>query len=160
MSLHDLLAGLPKMDGLRWLPFDPSHYLMMDIKAQNVQAVSQVTPIKQMLQWQAAHGDAITAVLHDRPVAVFGSIKIWHGVEQIWMLCEERARKYPIVMTKAGRMFVLHRVIAGNLHRIQATVRCDDLRAHRWAESLGLLDEGVMFRYGPDKMDYWMMART
>lgn len=160
MSLHDLLESLPRHPGIQWLPFHISHYSVMNVQAQNIQTISQTMPVKEMLQWQAARGDAITAVLHDRPVAVFGSVKIWDGVEQIWMICEERARRYPIIMTKAGRMFVLHRVIAGRLHRIQATVRCDDLRAHRWAEGLGLQTEGVMRRYGADKIDYWMMART
>ena len=160
MSLHDLLESLPRHPGIQWRPFDISHYIVMDVQAQNIQAMSQTMPVKEMLQWQAARGDAITVFLHDRPAAVFGSVKIWDGVEQIWMICEERARRYPIIMTKAGRMFVLHRVIAGRLHRIQATVRCDDLRAYRWAESLGLRDEGVMRRYGADKMDYCMMART
>ena len=160
MSLPDILDALPQHPAITWVPFHVAHYATMRVSSQNLQAVSRVLPIDKMLEAQAMSGEAITCIIHGRPAAVFGSVKIWRGVEEMWMLCEERARKFPVVMTKAGRMFLLHRVIAGNLHRIQATVRCDDLRAIRWAESLGLDFEGVMRRYGADQMDYQIMART
>lgn len=160
MSLPSILDALPQHPAVTWMPFHIAHFTLMSVKAQNTQAISRVVPMQQMLEAQANAGQAITAMLHGRPAAVFGSVSIWRGVEELWMLCEERARKYPVLMTKAGRIFLLHRVIAGNLHRIQATVRCDDLSAIRWAESLGLEYEGVMRRYGADQMDYQIMART
>ena len=158
--MPDILDALPRHPAITWVPFHVAHYATMRVSSQNLQAVSRVLPIDKMLEAQAMSGEAITCIIHGRPAAVFGSVKIWQGVEEMWMLCEERARKFPVVMTKAGRMFLLHRVIAGNLHRIQATVRCDDLRAIRWAEGLGLDFEGVMYRYGADQMDYQIMART
>lgn len=160
MSSHDLLDALPKHPAITWVPFHIAHYATMSVKSQNMQAISRVVSVEKMLEAQAMAGEAVTAILHGRPAAVFGSVRIWRGVEEVWMICEERARKFPVVMTKAGRMFVLHRVIAGNLHRIQATVRCDDLSAIRWAEGLGMDFEGVMRSYGPDQMDYQIMART
>lgn len=160
MSLPSIFDALPRHPAITWLPFHIAHFTTMNVQAQNAQVLSRVIPMQQMLEAQAMAGTAITAILHGRPAAVFGSVSLWKGVEELWMLCEERARQFPVAMTKAGRIFMLHRVIAGNLHRIQATVRCDDLRAIRWAEGLGLDFEGVMLKYGPDQMDYQIMART
>lgn len=160
MSLPDLLDCLPKHPAVIWVPFHIAHVKVMRIHSQNIQAISKCVPVEQMLQAQAMMGQAVTAMMHGTPAAVFGSIHIWKGVEELWMFCEERARKMPVLMTKAGRIMAYHRVIAGNLHRLQITVRLNDEKALKWAEAIGFEREAVMRRYGPDQMDYQLMART
>ena len=85
---------------------------------------------------------------------------IWEGVGEMWMLCEERFRKYGKSMTRAALAYTDCTVIAGNLHRLQITVRCADLRAVRWAMVLGFEIEGMMKRYGPDQSDFYLMSKT
>jgi len=82
------LPELPTMPGVTWVPFDPGHVAVMDIKAQNYQAISKALDIGKMLEIQARSGHAITAILHGKPVACFGSVKIWTGVEEMWCFME------------------------------------------------------------------------
>ena len=124
------------------------------------QTISKVLPINQMIAAQAKHGNAFTAILHGTPVACFGSVRIWNGVEEMWLLMEERGREAAVSLTKAAIAYRDFRVISGNLHRLQITVRCEDIRAVRWARAIGFNIDGMMMRYGPDGSDYYLMSRT
>lgn len=159
MSLPDLLDAFPRTPALSWAPFHVGHLRVMRVHSQNMATISRAVPVERMMETQAAYGLAYTAMLHGTPAAVFGSVRIWQGVEEMWMLCEERARQHPVAMTKAARMMAMHRVISGNLHRLQITVRCDDARALQWGRAIGFEPEAVLRRYGPDMMDYQVMAR-
>ena len=44
--------------------------------------------------------------------------------------------------------------------RIQAAVRADWPEAQRFAEFLGLENEGLMRKYGPDGSDYFRFAKV
>lgn len=160
MSLADIFDVLPKHQAFTWVPFHPAHVRQMQIKSQNMAAISHIIPLEKMLEAQARHGHAITAIVHGRPAACFGAVHIWQGVEEMWLLTEERVRDYPLLMTKAGKTYRDFRVIAENLHRLQITVRCEDMRAVRWATALGFEIEGFMKKYGPDKADFYMMSRS
>jgi len=124
------------------------------------QTISKVLPINQMIAAQAKHGNAFTAILHGTPVACFGAVRIWNGVEEMWLLMEERGRDVAVSLTKAAIAYRDFRVIAGNLHRIQITVRCEDMRAVRWGIAIGFTIDGMMKAYGPDGSDYYLMSRT
>jgi len=148
------------MPGLSWVPFHAGHVAVMNVKAQNFQAVSKAVDIGAMMEMQSRLGNAITAILHGRPVACFGSVPLWVGVEEMWCFIEERGRKYPKTLTRAAICYRDYRVIAKNLHRMQITVRCEDLRAVRWGTGIGFEIEGLMKKYGPDQADFFMMSRS
>jgi len=134
--------------------------MSLNITNQYSQTISKVLPINQMIAAQAKHGDAFTAILHGTPVACFGSVRIWSGVEEMWLLMEERGREYAKSLTRAAIAYRDFRVISGNLHRLQITVRCEDMRAVRWARAIGFTIDGMMMKYGPDGSDYYLMSRT
>jgi hypothetical protein len=154
------LPDLPTFPGLIWVPFNAGHVAVMNITAQNYQSISKGLDVGRMLEMQANSGHAITAILHGRPVACFGSVKIWTGVEEMWCFLEERARKYPLVLTKAAIDYRDFRVLSASLHRLQITVRCKDKRAVRWGQAIGFEIEGLMKKYGPDQADFYMMSRS
>ena len=134
--------------------------MSLNITNQYSQTISKILPINQMIAAQAKHGDAFTAILHGTPVACFGSVRIWSGVEEMWLLMEERGREYAKSLTRAAIAYRDFRVISGNLHRLQITVRCEDMRAVRWARAIGFTIDGMMMKYGPDGSDYYLMSRT
>ena len=134
--------------------------MSLNITNQYSQTISKVLPINQMIAAQAKYGDAFTAILHGTPVACFGSVRIWSGVEEMWLLMEERGREYAKSLTRAAIAYRDFRVISGNLHRLQITVRCEDMRAVRWARAIGFTIDGMMMKYGPDGSDYYLMSRT
>lgn len=150
----------PVSPALQFVPFHEAHLMSLKITDEYSQSISKTIPILEMVKAQAKGGDAFTAILHGTPVACFGSVHIWNGVEEMWLLIEERGRKVALSMTKAAIAYRDFRVISGNLHRLQITVRCEDMRAVRWARAIGFTIDGMMMRYGPDGSDYYLMSRT
>jgi len=157
-SLDDLLPDLPSQITL--VPFIPAHALVMRVTDRSALTMQESVSLEQMMYVQAASGHAITALLNGTPAACFGSVHVWNGVEEMWCLLEERARKYGLAMTKIAIAYRDFRAIAANLHRLQLTVRCGDQRAFEWAKAIGFELEGKMQRYGPDKSDFFLMSRV
>jgi hypothetical protein len=158
MSLDELLPDLPPQIAL--VPFNPVHTLNIRIGDAASIAMRENLNFADLMAAQAASGHAITVLLHGTPAACFGSVSIWKGLEEMWCLLEERARKYPLAMTKIAIAYRDYRVIAGNLRRLQLNVRCDDQRAFRWAKAIGFEPEAKMRRYGPDGSDFYLMSRV
>jgi len=158
MSLDELLPDLPPQIAL--VPFNPVHALNIRIGDAASIAMRENLNFADLMAAQAASGHAITVLLHGTPAACFGSVSIWKGLEEMWCLLEERARKYPMAMTKIAIAYRDYRVIAGNLRRLQLNVRCSDQRAFRWAKAIGFEPEAKMRRYGPDGSDFYLMSRV
>ena len=158
MSLDELLPDLPPQIAL--VPFNPVHTLNIRIGDAASIAMRENLNFADLMAAQAASGHAITVLLHGTPAACFGSVSIWKGLEEMWCLLEERARKYPLAMTKIAIAYRDYRVIAGNLRRLQLNVRCSDQRAFRWAKTIGFELEAKMRRYGPDGSDFYLMSRV
>lgn len=134
--------------------------MSLNVTNESSQITSRYIPVDQMIKAQAGLGNAFTVILHGKPAAIVGSIPLWSGVEEMWLHIEERMRKFPVFMTKAAIEYRDYRVIAGNLHRLQITVRCSDMRAVRWARHIGFNIDGMMMKYGPDGSDFYLMSRT
>jgi len=158
MSLDELLPDLPPQ--IAMVPFNPAHALNMRIGDAASIAIRDNLNFADLMAAQAASGHAITVLLHGTPAACFGSVSIWTGLEEMWCVLEERARKYPLAMTKIAIAYRDYRVIAGNLRRLQLNVRCSDQRAFRWAKAIGFEPEAKMRRYGPDGSDFYLMSRV
>ena len=156
ISLDDFLPALPSYISL--VPFRPEHATL--IKARDITASPLATSTEDILRVQALCGHAITALLHGKPAACFGSVYIWPGLEEMWCLMEDRARNSALSLTKIAKSYADLRVVAGNLHRLQITVRSNDLRAVRWGNAIGFETEGLMKKYGPDGSDFFLMSRT
>jgi hypothetical protein len=156
--LDELLPQLPPWIAL--VPFNPAHALTMRIGNASSIAMRDNLDFASLMAAQAVTGHAITVLLHGTPAACFGSVSIWKGLEEMWCLLEERARKHPLAMTKIAIAYRDYRVIAGNLRRLQLNVRCDDQRAFRWAKAIGFELEAKMRRYGPDGSDFYLMSRV
>jgi hypothetical protein len=154
--LDDFLPALPPYISL--VPFRVEHASL--IKARDRTAAVLPISTEAILQMQAMAGHAITALLHGQPAACFGSVHIWTGVEEMWCLLENRSRKYALSLTKIAIAYSDFRVISENLHRLQITVRSDDLRAVRWGKAIGFETDGLMKKYGPDGSDFFLMSRT
>ena len=60
---------------------------------------------KRRLVHQSECGPCITALVNNRPVAIFGMVLIWDGVGESWSVFGNQARRYPIAMTKGANAF-------------------------------------------------------
>jgi RimJ/RimL family protein N-acetyltransferase len=77
----------------------------------------------------------------------------------MWSLFDNQAREIPATALRTGKSFSDIAIRYLQLHRLQITVRTDDNRAFRYAQAIGFETESVMRKYGPDQVDYLLMAR-
>jgi RimJ/RimL family protein N-acetyltransferase len=159
-STFDLIKEMPEIEGVKFMPFHAAHLEMFEPEEFKNQTPAQMKEWKDLIAAQAAAGTAITAHLHGRPVACFGFLPFWTGVAEMWLLIEERGRKYGKSLTRAALTVRDFAVLSNNLHRLQITVRCGDIRAIKWAQAIGFEQEAVLHRYGPDQSDFYIFART
>jgi RimJ/RimL family protein N-acetyltransferase len=148
-----------KRKGMYYLPFVPEHFDHLDFDHKEISVLSNVYDIKSMVAQQARMGSAFTVFRYNRPIAILGIINIWPGVGEMWSIFDNEARQIPATALKTGRSFGDIAIRYLELHRLQITVRTDDNRAFRYAKAIGFETESVMRKYGPDQVDYLLMAR-
>ena len=107
----------------------------------------------------AMAGLAYTLLDNNVPVCSGGIIPTWLGNAQGWVLSSKRIFRNKI---KAARLIKERTdlLCANNkIWRLQTAVKADFKIGIRFAEFLGFNKEGLMVGYGPDKTDYYLMAR-
>ena len=157
---YDILNDqMPQRRGMYFLPFVPEHFDHLDINQPEVTVLAKGDRLKFMAANQAAMGMAVTWFMYNRPVAVFGIVNIWNGVGELWSMFDNQARSFHVTMVRGGRTFCDIAMRYLHLHRLQITVRTDDIRAMRYAKSVGFKTESTMQKFGPDQVDYLLMTR-
>lgn len=159
INIIELNERLPRKAGVCYIPMVPSHLHYMDIK-ENQLPFSKAVSMDAMLEMQARLGLAVTALVHGKPVAMFGCIMLWTGVAEMWSIISDDARHYPKQLTLVAGAFSDIVAQSLSLHRLQLTVRSDEPRALRWAKYLGFEIEGLMRKYSPDGADTYILARV
>ena len=107
----------------------------------------------------AGAGLAYTLLDDNVPICSGGIIPTWMGNAQGWAISSKRIFKNKI---KAARLIKkrMDLLCANNkIWRLQTAVKADFKIGIRFAEFLGFNKEGLMVGYGPDKTDYYLMAR-
>jgi hypothetical protein len=159
INIIELNEQLPRKAGVCYIPMVPSHLHHMSIKDGELPFAKAVS-IDTMLEMQSRLGLAVTALVHGKPVAMFGCVMIWTGVGEMWSIISDDARRYPKQLTIVAKEFSDIVVQSLSLHRLQLTVRSDEPRALRWAEFLGFKTEGLLSKYSPDGVDTYILARV
>ena len=107
----------------------------------------------------AMAGLAFTLLDNNVPICSGGIIPTWLGNAQGWVISSKRIFRNKI---KASRLIKQRTdlLCANNkIWRLQTAVKADFKIGIRFAEFLGFNKEGLMVGYGPDKTDYYLMAR-
>ena len=107
----------------------------------------------------AMAGLAFTLLDDNVPICSGGIIPTWLGNAQGWVISSKRIFRNKI---KAARLIKQRTdlLCANNkIWRLQTAVKADFKIGIRFAEFLGFNKEGLMVGYGPDKTDYYLMAR-
>ena len=90
--------------------------------------------------------------------AVAGIVPLWEGVGEAWAIPTKHIGRRKIVI---GRHFknTFH-MVANDLkmRRVQAAVKVGYKEAHNLARFVGMTEEGLMKKYGPDGADYMRYA--
>ena len=107
----------------------------------------------------AMAGLAFTLLDNNVPICSGGIIPTWMGNAQGWVISSKRIFRNKV---KASRLIKERTdlLCANNkIWRLQTAVKADFKIGIRFAEFLGFNKEGLMVGYGPDKTDYYLMAR-
>jgi len=104
-------------------------------------------------------GMSFTLLGDGTPIVCGGIIPLWNGVCEGWIIGGKRIFQAKI---KAARLIKKRTdllCLNNNVSRLQAAVRAGFKEGYRFAKFLGLQDEGLMKKYGPDGSDYYRMAK-
>ena len=105
-------------------------------------------------------GSSYTLVHNGHIICCAGILTLWEGVGEAWFVASHHIHKNSRPFIRFAKKDVMEPVVdKNNLWRVQATVKVGWGTALRFAEFMGFHTEGVMRQYGPDKGDYFRVAR-
>ena len=107
----------------------------------------------------ALAGLSFTLLCNSECVCSGGIVPLWSGVAEGWVISSKRIYENRI---KASRLIKKRTDLlcaANKIWRLQTAVKSNFKTGLRFAEFLGFKNEGLMKAYGPDKTDYYRMAR-
>tara|TARA_R100000234_G_scaffold27548_1_gene15873 strand:+ start:2652 stop:3092 length:441 start_codon:yes stop_codon:yes gene_type:complete len=103
---------------------------------------------------------SFTGIINDELIACAGIYEIWDGVGEAWFLGSQKMNQHPIKISRAIKKNLTRIMKEKNFHRIQAHVRIDYKKAIKFAEFVGMKNEGEMQKYTPDKVNVLRYAKV
>ena len=107
----------------------------------------------------ALAGLSFTLLCNSECVCSGGIVPLWSGVAEGWVISSKRIYKERIRASRLIRKRTDLLCAANKIWRLQTAVKSNFKTGLRFAEFLGFKNEGLMKAYGPDKTDYYRMAR-
>ena len=104
-------------------------------------------------------GLSFTLLHNNNPVCSGGIVPLWNGVAEGWVIASKRIYDHKIKSVSAIKKRLDLLCTNNNIWRLQTSVKEDFKVGVRFAEWLGLKKEGLMLKYGPDKTNYYRMAK-
>jgi len=96
----------------------------------------------------------------DNNIVLCGGITpMWDGVAEGWVIASKRIYDHKIKSVSAIKKRLDLLCTNNKIWRLQTSVKEDFKIGVRFAEWLGLKKEGLMRMYGPDKSNYYRMAK-
>jgi len=102
---------------------------------------------------------AFTGLVNNDPIFAAGMKIIWGQVAEGWVIATNEMWKYPLGVAKAIKKDFANVARQHNIKRVQTAIRKDFKQGLRFAEWLGLENEGLMKCYGFDGSDQYRYAR-
>ena len=104
-------------------------------------------------------GMSFTLLVDDNPILAGGIVPLWNGVAEGWVMASKEVNDYKIKSASAVKKRLDLLCNNNNIYRLQTAVKEEFITGVRFAEWLGLKNEGLMTMYGPDKTNYYRMAK-
>ena len=102
---------------------------------------------------------SFTGIIGKKPIFAAGMKMIWGQVAEGWVIATQDVWDYPLSVAKAIKKDFAKVARKYNIKRVQTAVRSDFDKGIRFAEWLGLENEGLMKHYGFDGSDQYRYAR-
>ena len=107
----------------------------------------------------AVPGLSFTLLANNFPILAGGIVPLWNGVAEGWVIASKRIYDHTIKSVSAIKKRLDLLCTNNNIWRLQTSVKEEFETGIRFAEWLGLKKEGLMLMYGPDKTNYYRMAK-
>ena len=107
----------------------------------------------------AGAGLAYTLLDNNVPICSGGIVPTWLGNAQGWVISSKRIFRNKVKASRLIRKRTDLLCANNKIWRLQTAVKANFKTGIRFAEFLGFKNEGLMRGYGPDKTDYYLMAR-
>ena len=104
-------------------------------------------------------GLSFTLLADDNIVLCGGITPLWDGVAEGWVIASKRIYDHKIKSVSSIKRRLDLLCTNNNIWRVQTSVKENFEVGIRFAEWLGLKKEGLMLKYGPDKTNYYRMAK-
>lgn len=144
---------------VRIVPFKAEHYKIMDHWPDD-DLVRAMPNYDDGLRAAEVPGQSFTAMEGDTVVGVGGIKPLWPGVGEAWAIFPKDVAKYGRQIYRVSRERLREIESAFGYWRVQATARCDWDAAVCFLLALKFKAEGRLTKYGPDRSDYFLMARV
>ena len=102
---------------------------------------------------------AFTGIVNDKPIFAAGMKMIWGQVAEGWVIASSDMWKHPLGVAKAIKKDFARVAKEHHIKRVQTAIRHAFAPGQRFAEWLGLENEGLMRKCGFDGSDQYMYAR-
>jgi hypothetical protein len=102
---------------------------------------------------------AFTGLVCKKPIFAAGMKMVWGQVAEGWVIATQDVWDYPLSVAKAIRKDFARVAKENNIVRVQTAIRKDFEQGQRFAEWLGLENEGLMRKFGFDGTDQYRYAR-
>ena len=102
---------------------------------------------------------SFTGLVGKKPIFAAGMKMIWGQVAEGWVIASSDMWNHPLSVAKAIKKDFARVAKEHNIKRVQTAIRKDFKQGLRFAEWLGLENEGLMKNYGFDGSDQYRYAR-
>ena len=141
------------------VPFENKHADQILEQGLNSEALELKPEHRKYAYFLKEIGMSFTGLVNDKPIAAGGVFHLWDGVAEGWVLATKDIYKYPVFCAKHIKQRTEIILKANKIKRLQTSVKADCDVALRFAKWLGLKEEGLMKRDGPDGSDFIRFAR-
>ena len=102
---------------------------------------------------------AFTGIVNYQPIFAAGMKMVWGRVAEGWVIATSDIWKNPLSVARAIKKDFARVAKEHNIERVQTAIRKDFKEGQRFAEWLGLENEGLMKKFGFDGTDQYRYAR-
>jgi len=102
---------------------------------------------------------AFTGIVNNEAIFAAGMKMVWGRVAEGWVIASSEMWKHPLGVAKAIKKDFARVAKEHNIERVQTAIRKDFEQGQRFAQWLGLEEEGLMKKFGFDGTDQYMYAR-
>ncbi len=147
------------MDNYKIIPYQPIHGTEIIRSGMNDPLMDLDASYYENRIDIAAPGFSFTLMSAEQPIVAGGIFPLWQGCAEGWVLSSQKIFKHKIraAVHIKKRMDML--CINNQIWRLQTSVKANFKLGIRFAKWLGLEEEGLMKQYGPDKTNYYRMAK-